>query len=160
MSDYYALTLPVSSRIDTPSPTLVLNSSSAHQRSSVERIAYHFKREMNYSFVQFESTEYPDYGITPYEAYLFHEIAYDLMKEDAPTKYRFFGACCFRWREWSDAEASWSLDWIWFHPYFRRRNHLKKAWPEFERKYGHFHVAPPLSGGMEAFLRKIGWDNA
>lgn len=114
-------------------------------REHVERFARYFLREMHTGGIQFEATESeasPDY--VAYKAYLFND------------KYHFFGAGCFRWREWQDAPASWSLDWLWLHPYFRSQGHLTQAWPALEAAHGHFHLARPLSPGMQAFLRKVG----
>jgi hypothetical protein len=65
------------------------------------------------------------------------------------------GACCFRWREWTNAPHSWALQWAWLHPDFRRRGLLTAAWPAFRTEFGDFHVERPLSEAMQAFLRKI-----
>ena len=100
----------------------------------------------------------PDtHGYVAWEAYLFHERVYENKNENDThnIRVRCFGACCFRWREWADAPAGWSLDWVWLHPYFRRRQHLTKAWRQFEQEYGCFHLAKPVSLLMQAFLRKI-----
>lgn len=158
MSDYYSLSLPTSATVThEPSPLLVLPNSPTSMRKHVEKFAAHFKREMHFDSLQFASSESPDQPwFVRYEAYLFHEMASDLLDEDKPTRHRFFGACCFRWRESDDAPPNWSLDWIWFHPYFRGRGHLQKAWLYFERRYGEFHVAPPLSARMKEIVHRAG----
>ncbi len=159
MADYYSLTLPVGVLATFErSPTLVLPTSPLLMRKRVEKFAKHFKREMNFDFPQFEASESTrDSYFVPYEAFIFHKSANDLWFGEGPVKQRFFGACCFRWREWENAPAEWSLDWIWFHPYFRSRGYLKEAWPFLEKRYGQFHIAEPLSCSMEKFLNKVGW---
>ena len=143
--DYYIIKLPALSGTD-PSPVLVLPTSQKRLREHVERFARYFLREMHFGGIQFEASEVPKSPwFVKYEAYLFHDQS------------NFLGAGCFRWREWKDAEASWSLDWVWMHPFLRRCGHLQNAWPQFEKKYGHFHVAQPVSCPMEKFLQKVGW---
>ncbi|MBN3761095.1 hypothetical protein [Burkholderia sp. Ac-20365] len=158
-SDYYALTLPVSTdqQLRHASPFLVDHRSPMEHLRAVETLAQYFKREMHFDQVQFDAGETPDsLGYVPYQAWFFHEPARDLLEEDEPLKLRIFGACCFRWREWTNAEPSWSLDWVWMHPYFRRRGHLAAAWPTFQARYGiRFDVAQPLSIEMEAFVQTM-----
>lgn len=157
MSDYYSLSLPVAEmRTISQSPTLVLPSDSILMRRRIEKFAKHFKREMRFDFPQFEAEEQPGmYGYVPYEAYIFHEAAGDVWFGEGPIKQRFFGACCFRWREWGNASPEWSLDWVWLHPYFRKRGFLAETWPKFKQKYGDFHLAEPLSCCMKTFIQKI-----
>ena len=141
---------------DEPSPMKVSPQSPKTIRMHVEEIAYHFKREMGFSFVQFEASETPDSpGFVPWEAYLFHERVYEKDSDINNIRIRCFGACCFRWREWTDMAADWSLDWVWFHPYFRQKRHLTKAWCLFKQTYGGFHLAEPISPSMKAFLEKV-----
>ncbi len=158
MADYYSLSLPVAALPydDEPSPFKVLPVSPLCMRKYVERFALHFKRELRFDFPQFESSETPD---KPYfvrwEAFLFHVSADDLWHGEGPVKRRFVGGACFRWREWENAPAGWEMDWVWFHPYFRSRGHLRNAWPAFRQEYGAFDLARPLSPAMEVFLRSV-----
>jgi hypothetical protein len=154
---YYSLEPPiVRLKYNEPSPMKVLPQSQKTLRMPVEEIAYHFKREMGFDFVQFEASEAPNsQGFVPWQAYLFHERVYEIDSDTDNTRIRCFGACCFRWREWSDAPAGWSLDWVWFHPYFRQKQHLSKAWQQFKQEYGEFHLAQPISPSMKAFLKKV-----
>lgn len=153
---YYSLEPPVSTTLaECPSPLLVLPDSPRKIRDFVGILAKHFRRELQYDIVPFEATKTPtSQGYVPYEVYLFHEVASDLFDPDKPVKHRCIGACGFRWYEWSNAPAGWSLQWVWFHPYFRGRGHLSKAWPSFVEKYGKFHVQHPFSAAMERFLEK------
>ncbi len=159
MPNYYSLSPPVGVLPEwESSPTLVLPTASLVMRRRIEKFAKHFKREMHFDFPQFEAEETPcQPWFVPYEAFIFHESADDIWHGEGPIKRRFFGACCFRWREWDDSPAGWSLDWVWFHPYFRRRGYLQNAWPAFEQRYGHFHIAQPVSCGMKEFLQRVGW---
>lgn len=158
MVDMYALTLPVLAHpwLDGDSPVRLLPGSPKILLRSVEKLAYYFKREMHFDFVQFEAAETEaSRDFVPYEAYAFFEPAYDRVEEAKPTPHRVFGACCFRLRGWSDHAPAWSLDWVWMHPYFRHRGHLTRAWTIFEHRYGeNFHVARPFSLAMNSFMEK------
>lgn len=142
---FYTISLPQVSGQAPNSPHAVLPESPKRMREHVERFARYFLREMHTGGIQFEATESPHSPCyVPYKAYLFND------------RYHFFGAGCFRWRELQDAPASWSLDWLWLHPYFRSQGHLTRAWSVFEASHENFRLARPLSPGMQAFLRKIG----
>ena len=142
--DYYTLSLPPCEIVAPFSPETVTVESLRPIREHVERFAYYFLRERRKGSVQFEAAESSEsIGYVKYEAHLFND------------GHRYIGACCFRWREFKDAPASWSIDWVWFHPYFRSRGHLTRAWPLFTARYGDFHIARPLSHSMEAFLAKV-----
>ncbi|MFZ5524876.1 MAG: hypothetical protein ACOY9D_12455 [Pseudomonadota bacterium] len=152
---YYSLEPPTSTTLAKySSPLLVVPDSPRQIREFVEAFGKHFRRELQFDFVPFEAAERVDSpGYVPYEVYLFHEVASDLLEFDKPVKHRCIGACGFRWYG-TDAPAGWSLQWAWFHPYFRGRGHLSKAWPHFISKYGKFHVQYPVSAAMEKFLKK------
>ena len=142
--DYYTLSLPPCKSVAPPSPEPVTVESPRPIREYVEQFARYFLGERGKGNLQFEAAEtLQSLGYVKYEAHLFND------------GYRYIGACCFRWREWENAPASWSLDWAWFHPYFRSRGHLTRAWPSFTAGYGDFHLARPLSHAMEAFLAKV-----
>jgi len=66
------------------------------------------------------------------------------------------GACCFRFRDFKDAEPRWVLQWAWLHPYSRGRGILSAAWDGFHGTFGNFLPEPPYSPAMKAFLRKRG----
>lgn len=157
MQDPYSLAPPVSRHpyLDGGWPLKIEPGSPVELRRAVETLAYYFKKEMGFDGLQFEAAEtQASLGYVPYEAYLFHDTAYDQIVENEAIPHRIYGACCFRWREWSDHAPCWSLDWVWLHPYFRRRGHLQRAWPTFQHAYGDdFHVASPLSIGMQAFVK-------
>ncbi|MBR9882568.1 MAG: hypothetical protein GYB21_02470 [Oceanospirillales bacterium] len=154
---YYSLNPPVSLKLaDEKSPLLITDESPYAYRKFVEFFATCFRREFHYDFVPFSASEtLGARGFFPYQAYLFHENALDIVKYiDDPPKNRCVGACCFRWVNWVDAPASWSLQWVWFHPYFRQKGFLSSVWSQFREKYGDFHIDRPLSHSMEKFLER------
>jgi hypothetical protein len=128
--------------INYPDVIAVTDRSPVRYRRAVETIACYFRREFRYDFVQYRAAESNGRD----RAYMWtgrgceEEIA--------------IGACCFRWRKWKDHAPGWALAWIWFHPYERGQGHLSKAWPYFQARFGDFHVEPPLSPAMAAFLAK------
>lgn len=145
---YYRINLPRVAGKVRASPLSVLPKSSKILRQHVERFALYFLREMDTGGVQFEAAETENSpGYVPYRAYLFHDGVV------------YFGATCFRYREWEDISPCWSLDWVWLHPYFRSRKHLTQAWSEFKLELGDFVVQKPLSPAMTRFLDKIDQQN-
>jgi hypothetical protein len=71
--------------------------------------------------------------------------------EPAEGRVAIYGGCCFRFREY-EKESAYDMQWIWLHPYARRRGHLSAAWPYFRKRFGAFLVEPPYSDGMKLFL--------
>lgn len=115
-------------------------------RRAVECMAYYFRREFGYTFVQYCAVE-PD-DETKSRAFLWAD---PLARKDG--KITVFGACCFRWREWEDAPPGYSLDFVWIHPSRRRQGTLAKAWPGLRRLFGdEFHIQDPISPEMLHFL--------
>ena len=154
-ADRYTIRLPVLRTLGAESPTLVLPSSPSSWRRGTEALAYFFKREFGYDFPQFEAADGPaDPDHVPYEAWLFHETAWDHIREVGEDPRRVLGAACFRRREYARAPARWTLDWAWFHAYERRRGHLSTSWVMLRERYGLFPAEPPLSDAMRAFLQK------
>lgn len=150
MANEYCICPSKLASIQGNGPTLVTFKSPFHHRNAVERCAWHFKREFSFDFCQFRANKKPgDERYIPYEAYLFHRSEDALLYEDAPTQMVVAGACCFY------REKSWCLDWIWFHPYFRRRGILSKSWTLFVDRYDSFGLTEPLSVHMEMFLGRI-----
>ncbi len=46
------------------------------------------------------------------------------------------------------------MQWVWLHPYMRRKGCLTRAWPIFAERFGQFDCEPPLSDAMQTFLEK------
>jgi hypothetical protein len=74
------------------------------------------------------------------------------------TTYHVHNACCFRMRRYTSGRSAYALQWIWFHPFLRRKGLLKEAWPAMVGDYGDFIPEPPLSHAMARFLVKHGTD--
>jgi hypothetical protein len=125
-------------------------------RRAVECIAYYFRRELGYDFLQYCSLEMKDDG---HRAYLWADPG--TLNDE--FKMTVIGACCFRWRKWRDAppdfpSESYGLQWIWLHPYQRRKGVLANSWPYFLARFDPFVPEGPHSPAMEAFLRKHHYD--
>jgi len=159
MRDQYALSPPISRHryLNGVSPLKVDPDAPLELLRAVETLAGYFKKELRFDRLPFKASETREsLGYVPYEAYIFHNTAHDRLLEDQATPHRIFGACCFRWRDRTDHDPGWSLDWVWMHPYFRRRGHLQRAWPSFQQMYGErFHIELPLSIEMEAFVNSL-----
>lgn len=157
---YFSIDMPTSVRLcEEPNPLLVAYGSPRHHKLWLEKIGKYFQREFRYDIPPFLAAEsVVDPGFAPYEAYLFHEFARDLLDQESPNKHRCIGACCFRKQIPKNAPAFWLLGWVWFHPFARGRGHLANAWPMFEERYGHFAIKHPLSPSMKNFLERRGYD--
>ena len=133
-------------------------------REHVERFARYFLREMHFNGLQFEAAESPQsVGYVPYRAFLFS------------LQGRYIGAGCFRLRDDQDPVVPWLFDWLWLHPYVRRKGHLSCAWPELIKAFDApdpgtepgslgdddrrpFRLAKPISPAMTGFLERIAWN--
>ena len=114
-------------------------------REAVECLAYCFHREVECHIqTPYCSCEADD----QHRAYLWTADG------DSAGESLVIGACCFRLRQWSDAPDGYALQWIWFHPYERRRGHFRKALPYFTNRFGRIIAEEPYSPAMEAFLKK------
>jgi hypothetical protein len=122
---------------------VVTDESSNTARKAVEKLAWYFKREEGYDFVQYLATERDP------EARAFLFTAQDWGRDDAEASVGL-GACCFTRRDCGRA-----LQWIWLHPYVRRQGILTKVWPFFRERYGDFVVEPPLNDGMKGFMKSV-----
>jgi hypothetical protein len=131
---------------DTNKIIKITSSSPISHKKAVEKIAYYFKREFSYDFVQYEhNTKETDNTLI---AYLWMEpyFAYD---SKVPT----IGATVFRWINFIDHPPCWVMCWVWFHPFYRGRGILKESWGLFNKEFGSFVVDPPYSKAMEYFLK-------
>lgn len=116
-------------------------------KSAVYTLSGHMMREFGYNR-QFDIDERGE----DFCAYLFmHPETYT----HSDFAYPAVGACCFRFREYEE-NPRWALQWVWIHPFFRRRGILSMRWPWFRMYFGDFDVEEPLSDAMQGFLKKIG----
>lgn len=143
-----------------PSSGLVMVTSKSPRsyKKAVERIACFFQREMHFDF--------PQYGVFEYSrnvylnnaktdsnlrAFLWHNTDVGNQEEN---KWPIIGAACFRFKRFKDGDI-WVFDWVWIHPYERRRGKLKMAWPFFKSMFGDFDFTPPFSPSMANFVHKM-----
>ena len=101
-----------------------------------------FKREFGYDFVQWGSPTGDD--DPDVQGFLFND-----------GQGKIAGACAFRRRIYDD-QAWWALQWVWIAPKYRRSGLLSDRWLRLRREFGDFHVEPPVSESMAAFLRNMG----
>ena len=140
-SKYYYQTL----NYENPKLGLVSNTNHLSCRRAVYKLAYFFKREFSYDFIQY--SDHGEDGLEKCQAFIW-------TKPDYADNYVVIGACCFRLREYKNYKSCWGLQWIWFHPYARNNGLLSKSWPFFEERFRiDFHVEPPLSKAMNGFLQ-------
>ena len=133
--------------------------SPAGHRKAVEHFAYYFRREMDFSFVQYSASEPSGGRFEPYiptVAYLFTNTGFLHYNKSGKSTLRAMGACCFRKREREDGSEAWELDWVWVHPFKRRQGILSGHWDVFKRKFGEFTLCLPVSDGMKKFLETAG----
>jgi hypothetical protein len=113
---------------------------------AVEQLAYYFKREGRYDFVQY--CTYEDKDNKKSESYIWTDTDWDDKFIVGAINFRFLGDV--------GQNNEWSLEWVWFHPYYRNRGLLSEAWPHFQKKYGkNFRIEPPLSKAMQRFIDKM-----
>lgn len=114
-------------------------------RDAVEQLGRYFRREFSYDFLPYTAREHERVGDGTLQAYLLFDPV-----EVRDVVLRPIGACSFLLRQ-----DRWMMNWIWLHPFARRRGHLTKAWQFFHKCYNNFDVQHPLSSAMESFLYKI-----
>lgn len=145
MQRYYLIDLPTVPSSGSRPLVPVSVQSSKLLRANVERFARYFLREMHTGGIQFEAAETEtSQGYVPYKAYLFAREA------------NFVGAACFRFRDDQDVVVPWLFDWLWIHPFCRRKGVLSRSWSEINAQVGKFRLAQPVSLHMQNFLGKVG----
>ena len=141
---------------------MVTSKSPRSYKRAVERMAYFFQREMHFDFPQYGASEYSrnvylDDVKTDADLRAFLWYNNDISNL-ADNEWPIIGAGCFRLKRYIDGEI-WGFDWVWIHPYERRRGHLKMAWPFFKSMFVDFEFTPPFSPSMANFVRKMGESN-
>ena len=132
---------------------------------AVEEMAYYFKRELKFEFPTFTAGErfkpelQRDRVLVFYRTEILDHKPTLQNPKDFTNAYTFFGAIGVRWKKSENAPASWSLPWVWFHPYERRQGHLTKAWPFLLKMFPNPYIEPPVSPAMSAFLKNAGYTN-
>ena len=101
-----------------------------------------FKREMEYDFIQ--------WGLPPKKGRPREDgIGYLLAEVNTPST--IVGACAFRERS-----GTWTMDWAWLAPKYRRRGVMQRYWHRFVEAFGDFPLEYPLSEAMREFVLKHG----
>jgi hypothetical protein len=127
-----------------PWPLEITAGSPVALRRIIEEFAQYFQRELGYDYVQFRATDRSDY-----RAWLF-------ASPPVQSPRVWAGACSFRFQDNPHIGRRWVLQWVWLHPYVRRRGLLGQAWSVFHETLGDFYVPPPFSDSMVAFLKRQG----
>jgi len=112
-------------------------------RLVLERIGYFLKRE--------EDLDFP-----PYSASLLvdNEFGHIFSVPFTEETSRPIGGASFSKKRWNDGKEGFLMDWIWFHPYYRRKGILSAAWATLVADYGQFPVSLPCSPVMALFREK------
>ena len=132
-------------------PVRVYRNSPRQHHKAVYEMAYHFKKEFHYDFtMQGLDENEPD---EKRAAYLWVHPQY----VDKAIEYKVpcVGATCFRFRDYEDAPSSWAMQWVWFHPYLRKKRLLSESWAHFSKEFPDFICEPPFSPAMKLFLEKV-----
>lgn len=120
--------------------------SSSKLKKFVYKFAFYFRREFNYDIIQYSEDEEE----LTHRAFLFLSRAGDQYYDK--DIYRILGGGCFRQRKYKDCYESYALQWIWIHPYMRRKGMLTKAFDEFMNQFEQFRVESPYSVEIKSFL--------
>ena len=145
MRRHYQIDLPIAGYKSSPRLVPVNVTSPMRLRSHLERFARYFLLEMNAGGMMFKASEaQTSPGFLQYKAFLF------------ASQDRYVGGACFRFRDDQDVDTPWLFQWLWIHPYFRRRGVLTATWSEMRAQVGEFRLAEPVSSHMQSFLAKVG----
>ena len=131
-------------------------------RNAVDEMALYFKHEMKYESFGYNADE-RDPLLMDDRMLVFTDTYPEVNQptKEPPSGYTnrlfFTGVIAMRARKerWNSG-PNWALDWVWFHPFERRRGHLSRAWPFLLQMYPDFKISEPVSDAMQAFLNKIG----
>lgn len=126
--------------------------------NSLEQLAKYFRREQGFDTVQFDASEVRD-PTSSFRGFLFAESGLNHMTEEhlPVTPSLIIGGGCFRYRIFKGGDKRAFLDWIWIHPYERKKGKLPEHWPQLQKLANDdrgFFLTPPISRAMRAFLEK------
>ena len=126
------------------SPCVVDQRSPVGHRKALEQLAYYFRREMRFDFIQYHHAE----RVADHVGYLFPPDDFGGADFRTPV----VGGCVFRRRFFR--KNPWTLAWVWIHPMSRRQGILSLYWSRLRARHGLFFVDTPRSAAMQAFLEK------
>lgn len=131
----------------------ILSDTKKNSKLALESIARCFKNEMKYDHTQYDASEhYGDscIGFIIVEQNLSRTVDYDFSNEKNIQFHYVIGGGCFI----NDSDNLKELDFIWLHPYARRRKIMQEVWKIFNKKFSDFTLSQPLSTAMINFLEK------
>lgn len=120
-------------------------------RQAVERMARLFMREGRYDFLSYEADDPGPLLAVLFSADYFREIT-------SPRVW--VAACCFYYERSKECLPSWSLGWVWCHPYLRGgfEPFLPRVWHCLcDFIDASFFVYPPLTAPMRHGLLNMGY---
>lgn len=116
---------------------------SAHK--AVEELAIYFRREFDFDYTQY--TAFEDKDNDKSDAYLWIDTDWE--------SHFATGAAVFRYLTDVGQKHRWVMQFVWFHPYYRRAGLLTETWKHFQEKYGDFELEEPVSESMKRFADKM-----
>lgn len=116
-----------------------------------------FRREFDYNFVLYSEVEDGD---ARDRAITWVKHRWVDTRSGSRRAGTLIGAASFRWRCFADAPEGYALQWVWFHPSWRRAGLLRACWPTLRFRFGDFAVERPLSSAMQGFLAAVEPDAA
>jgi|688.fasta_scaffold11193_16 hypothetical protein len=131
------------------SPIRVTIDSPKQYRRAVFRIACFFRRELGYDFVQYGD----DGNEEDWNHVAFLWVHPEAVGGATSLRVPCIGAAVFRQRSARNPlPPVYALQWIWVHPYWRRKGLLSGHWGALRQEFGNFQCEPPLSPAMQQFL--------
>jgi hypothetical protein len=156
LEDFYSISLPTvkSSKATDEGLLAVTPASSAQRIDLVERFGTYIKRELKYDF----PPDIDDGDGAKVKGYFFLGDGWypPNLQPVGVVVFKYVNANRVRPEHVEQIGNRWWLEWIWLHPYERRKGLLSRHWPAFVEEFGNFYVAPPLSHSMKQFLEKKG----
>ena len=114
------------------------------QRRSVVQIRRYLHLECEYGMSFDESCEcWKSLTVFPFLDEFFDNSRHELRQW-------MIGAVCF-----SDDTDLPLLEFCWLHPFWRNQGLLRRAWPQFEERFGKFEIERPISKAMSGFLMSL-----
>ncbi len=137
---------PQKAKINYQFDSWITTNSPTWQKKSLVQIRRYQAIECNDGFFMDES----DQCWKQIEIYPFIDEFYD-EKRNIMREWLIGGACFYK-----EDDDTVDLHFCWIHPFYRNKGLLKKAWPIFKKRFGHFSISEPISKSFQGFLYSIG----
>jgi len=130
----------------------ILPDASQELKRALEIIAFCFKSEMRFDWIQYAPNEHVDdscigFIIIQQNRARTREFDFKLDKLNIQPHY-VIGGGCFR----KIFNNEMQLDFIWLHPYDRHRGVMQAVWKKLKIKFDKFELAKPVSSSMTRFI--------